>query len=96
MLKLKPIEIDREPILQLAEQNLQQGNDEMAIRYYQQFLSIKKPHKHKYLVYYNLGRIWLRRNTLDEGFNFLHTLKVLEKCDKTPSKIKSKQMVIFF
>ena len=71
MLKLKPIEIDREPILQLAEQNLQQGNDEMAIRYYQQFLSIKKPHKHKYLVYYNLGRIWLKRNALDEGFNFL-------------------------
>ena len=70
MLKIKPLEIDRDSILRLAEQNLMQGNEDAAIRFYQQFLSIKKPHKHKYLAYYNLGHLNLKRNNLD-GIDFL-------------------------
>lgn len=71
MLKSKQLEIDREAVLRLAEKKLKQGNEDAAIRFYQQFLSIKKPHIHKYLAYYNLGYLSLKRNNLEDGIYLL-------------------------
>lgn len=84
MQKIKPIEIDRDHLIQLAEQKLKQKDEDAAIRYYLQFLSNKKPHKHKYLAYYNLGHLFIQRHKLEEGLDFFQK-SIQEKSDFTQS-----------
>ena len=80
MLKIKPIEVNRDNILQLAERNLMQNNEEAAIRHYLQFLSFKKPHHHKYLAYYNLGNLYIKSGNLEGGLDLLQK-SIREKPD---------------